>query len=721
LYWGGWDPDGEVAYYEYIITNNETGIFDPADTTSTPGDYKWNRVDSHDSTFVFSADQIPDSNAIDFGGAHGPEEFRRSHTFFIRAVDEVGSRSTTPAYRSFTARTLSPTVFVRIPTRSLLNPAEVPPITTFQWTATDFVDNVAQIQEPDSVRWILVKIARFSNDWDSTLAYIRNNPHAPEWSDWHYYRAPGDTGKFWTSPPLDFGFYYFAVQAMDEAGAVSPVFDLNANLRRIVVGPRNSGPILTVVNEFIGTILTASPSTPPTIIDLPAGVPMAFEFEASGEHYGGLVSGYRYGWDILDLNDDSQWEIDFTPFIGDRARSPGRTFFFGTHSFFVEVTDNSGFKSRVEIRVNIVPFTMENDLLFVDDWFEGTSATCFRQNSGTSPCDAENDEFWNYVLGTVKGFNPNTDTFELGVGGRNELPIQVLARYKNIIWNATGNTTGSSAAFLDELISFKDPDGATAGGKTQPNLVALYMAAGGHVLLVGNRVMTLAINPVTMQSIVFPLIFRYELQGDQDGVYTDPNNVGVFGVGEQSFAYRECCLNVLDQSSLQNINQIRRPGSSEDSQRCPVNLIRDNSRVRDGMRSALPIDVSTGPGFPRLDLRPSVSGPGKFHEFAGLVVDIYNPSYFTLMTACGGVTETIPQRECYEPIFGNGCANPSSLHYNAHVAFWTSVFVDRVPDVPGAVGARSAVWGFHPVYFNPDQVRDAVGVIVHDEWQLERN
>jgi hypothetical protein len=329
LFWGGWDPDGEIDFYEYAITNNVTGVFDPADTTSTPGDYKWNRVDANDSTFTFSADLIPDSSAIDFEGDHTPEEFRRSHTFFIRAVDEEGTRSVKPAYRSFTARTLSPTVFVDIPIAGGLNAAQVPPITTFQWTATDYVGTVAEVQEADSVRHILVSVERdpFNNSWDAALEYIRTNTDAPEWSEWKFYRQPEDSGKFWTSPPLDFGRYYFAVQAMDEAGAVSPVFDLDQNLRRILAGPRITGPILTVTNQYIGLIQTASPHTPPVIIDLPAGVAMAFEFEGDAESYGGLVSGYRYGWDILDLNDDEQWEIDYTPFIGDRAQSPPRTFF----------------------------------------------------------------------------------------------------------------------------------------------------------------------------------------------------------------------------------------------------------------------------------------------------------------------------------------------------------------------------------------------------------
>ena len=710
LFWGGWDPDGEIEYYEYVVTNNETGVFDPADTTSTPGDYRWSRVNGNDSTFVFTADLIPDSSVIDFEGTHRPEEFRRSHTFFIRAVDRENMRSAKPAYRSFTSRTVSPTVFVDIPVPTGLDPARLPPITTFQWTGEDM-----EATEPDSVRHILVPTSKFDGSWDQTLAYIRDNPAAEEWSPWRYYKAAGDTGKFWTSPPQDFGNYYFAVQVMDEAGAVSPVYDLTKNLRRIIVGPRSSGPILEVRNEFVGTIRTSSPNTPPTILDLPAGVPMRFEFEATAESYGGLVSGYRYGWDILDLNDDEQWEIDVTPFIGDVARSPSRNFFFGTHSFFIEVVDNSGFKSRVEVTVNIVPFTFERNLLLVDDWGEGLR--CFFFTNGATPCDFEHDRFWESMLESVQGFNPVADVFELGTLGNNELPIQVLARYKSAIWIAHGTTTGNAGAFLNDLITFKDPNRPISGGKTSPNLVALYMAAGGHVLLAGNQMMTMVIDP---QSFVgrgiplFPMIFRYELAGDQDGTYT-PQDIGVRGVGEDSFAYRDCCLNVLDQTYLQNINQIRRTGGT---QRCPVDFLRGRDRTKDGLRSALPLDTLTGGGFPQLELRPEVAGPGKAFAVAGMSVDLYNPDYFSTLSACAAVAETIPPRWCFEPIYGNGCSDESSVLYNAPVAFWTKVFADRAPDVAGGVAARSAIWGFAPVFFNPDQVKQALQVILHDEWQL---
>jgi len=42
-----------------------------------------------------------------------------------------------------------------------------------------------------------------------------------------------------------------------------------------------------------------------------------------------------------------------------------------------------------------------------------------------------------------------------------------------------------------------------------------------------------------------------------------------------------------------------------------------------------------------------------------------------------------------------------------------------VPDVGGPAG-RSAIWGFHPVYFKPEEVKSAIDIILFEEWKLPR-
>ena len=692
MFWGGWDPDGRIAYFEYSITDNETGVFQPADTT---GSDKWYRVNAGDSIFVFTTDLLADSSSID-GDVLDTFEYLRTHTFFIRAVDEEGARSRA-VYRSFTANNLSPVVFIETPRTFGFTIAQVPPIPTFRWNANDFISSREETQPPDSVRSILVPTQRFAGGFDETTRYIRENPAAPEWTPWEYYSAPGDTGKFWhPEDELGFGSYVFAVQVKDEAGAVSPVFDLNRNMRRIRISVLKTGPILTVTNRFLAPIVTSSPDGSLAILDFPAGMPIGFSWKADASSYGGIVTAYRYGWDILDLNDDEQWDVDFTPFIGSIAQSPSRTFFFGSHAFYVEVVDNSGFTSRQGIIVNAIPFTMERELLMVDDWEEGSSPG-FLRTGGASPHDTEHDAFWAYVLSDVAGFQPSVDMVPVK-GKLLSMPIGTLAKYKTIIWNVRGDPVFNIPSLLHKILGF---------GSEEFNLLTVYMAAGGKVLICGSNPLTTVINKHIFPDegringgagVRYPLIFRYELAGNQrDSI--DP-------VGEETFGYNEYCLNVLDVAYGIRVRRFVCPVASDEKKFDPKT---------EGLRACNSIDGTYN--FPRLELRPEVSDPGKFYHEDQLALncDIYNPSYFG---AICDLAELSPPRDCFRPIYALECLNESASVFGAPVAFWTSQFAN-VPDTRG-VAARSAVWGFEPVYFNPDQIKQALGIILFDEWQLNR-
>jgi hypothetical protein len=189
--WGGWDPDGKIAHFEYCITDNN-GAFDPEDTTGTD---KWNRTTKTADVFKFTADEPVDPDGDDLAA-----EFRRSHTFFIRSVDEVGVPSPSPVYRSFTARTLSPDVDIDAPPYLGLNPARVPPISTFRWHATDYENDMESTREPESVSWILEPRLDHNNDWQETIDWIRALPvDAPEWGSGSATKTR--VGTEWPGPP----------------------------------------------------------------------------------------------------------------------------------------------------------------------------------------------------------------------------------------------------------------------------------------------------------------------------------------------------------------------------------------------------------------------------------------------------------------------------------------------------------------------------------------
>jgi len=730
LFWGGWDPDGQLAYYEYSITNNGDGPFDPADTT---GSDKWFRVYSNDSVFTFTADQLADSNTT-----KTVSEFTRSHTFFIRAVDELGLASIEPSYRSFTARTLSPRVVINIPRKNNLNPALIPPIATYRWTATDYVSDLLSVQEPESVQWALTDTRLLNEDWRLAIDFLRKTPAAirayeqiklkqgevvdgradsdAQWSDWVYYRAPDDSGKFWTTAPVDFGPYVFAVRAKDEAGAVTPVLDENENVRRVRVSGRSTGPLFSLSNEYLGSVTTSVCSTPAVILDIPAGVPLRFQWVADATSYGGTVTGYRYGWDISDLNDPEQWEVDYTPFTTTVATSPRKTYFFGTHTFTCEVIDNSGFCSRIEVKVNIIQFTMERSLLIVDDFRADESTNAGWGNvrgNGALPSDAEHRQFWIDMTSNIDGFLPDADMVK--VDGNNPIRLERIATYKAILWSVfTDAGQSQDLPLLYQYIQYRlknPPTTATITGKREPNILALFMASGGHVLITGRYPMTAVINRNEALGSRFPFMSLYDMEGDQHRI---PNTAAP--IGDQSFAYKEMCVETFD---------VAIPSTStrrDEDFICSVANVRPittDRTIKLGMREGISLD----PAFPRIELRPETAGGTRAYAPAkrSYEAEVYNPQYF--FDRCvfavkppymsGGVL-----RDCFEPIYGLHCLDQNSVNYGQPVAFWTSAFADRIAEVPGAVPARSAMFGFPPVYFRPDQVKPGIEHILFCEWQL---
>jgi hypothetical protein len=132
------------------------------------------------------------------------------------------------------------------------------------------------------------------------------------------------------------------------------------------------------------------------------------------------------------------------------------------------------------------------------------------------------------------------------------------------------------------------------------------------------------------------------------------------------------------------------------------------------MRAGIPLD----PDFPRIELRPETAGPGKWHAPTnrGLNCEVYNPQYFMSQSVCRYTPRR--SRDCFQPIYGLECLDTAEPTYGQPVAFYTSVFEDKVAGATGAVGARSVVFGFPPVLFKPDQIRGAIEHILFTEWQL---
>ena len=719
MFWGGWDPDGEIAGYEYLVSNN-VGTFDPADTLGVP----WLPVAGNDSTFTFSADEPVDTLHAD--NTKQVDVFTRSHTFFIRAIDSEGLRSKTPAYRSFTSRTLSPEVHIERPEVFAYNPAALPQISTFRWKALDWVDDMLLPQDPDSVQYALIPVPPSDGfDYEPTIKALQRGEKERYFQHWVWYQAPEDSGKFWTTPVTNPGRYVFAIRAKDEAGAITPVFNpddppssgTKANVRRVSVGPLTSGPLMTVQNDYIGSIRTASCNTPTSILDSPAGVPLTFKITATADHYGGTIVGYRYGWDIPDLSDPEQWEIDITPFLT-TATVPPRTFFFGTHTLTMEVVDNSGYCSRVEVKVNIIQFTLDRNLLVVDDDISDEGPDAGWSGTGSAPNDQEHDRFWADAAAEVGGFDTVIDMIDTK---QDFIPLATLAQYKSIIWDVYGyntNAQGAAQPLLYDYIAHRPKNPSEApSGKLKPNVLALTMAAGGHIMLCGTQPVQEVCHRTYTKGARFPIIFLYELGnglGNSGSVQFPAPDIEN-PVGDLSFAYRELCLETLD-FSLQTTS-LRRGNK----QYCRIDFLRPHGGTLsaphdDTMRGAFALD----PNFPTLTLRPEAAGPGQWFEpdHFGLDAEVYNPEYFRQ----GGACQYVPHdpRSCFQPIYGLECFDELEPTYHQPIAFWTSAFADRVAEAPGAVAARSIVFGFSPVFITPVEMQKALDYIFFDEWKLPK-
>jgi len=462
--------------------------------------------------------------------------------------------------------------------------------------------------------------------------------------------------------------------------------------------------LLKVYNPYVGPVHSNMCDPAPVVVDILSSVPMQFTWTADTGPNTATVVGYRYGWDIIDPEDDNQWEIGFTPFDGDSASAPARAFYTLTHTFHVEVRTESGACSRVEIDLNVIPYAPTRNLLVVDDFAADRTIGAGWDDpmgKGFIPNDAEHDQFWLDMVDHVEGFDPGVDVIE--VTGSARIPLSTLADYKNIIWSAYSLIGIQTRPLLSKYLEHRPKASssiATPSGVREINSLGLFMEAGGHLLITGHQPMTTTLNHLTSISPRFPFMFLYD-QEDQEDI-PDP----AAPEGDESFPYRHLSLETMD-FAIPTAQRIRTAqfGCGIDEQR-PITAA---SPLNDGMRGAIPLD----PSFPALALRPEAADPGKAYapDTRSYDAEVYNPTYF--FNRC---QYTDGPRAGFEPIYGLDCPNTASVNYTQPVAFWTSAFADRAPAT--SVPARSAVFGFAPVYFNPAQVKPAIETILFSEWQI---
>jgi hypothetical protein len=675
FYWLGYDPDGIVDYYEVVLVTGDPLGFDPVDTTGLD---KWTKTMSADTLLIVRADQFDTTVTINLS-KYGL--FDQTHTFFARAVDNNGMRSEV-AYRSFTAYTLAPGMNITYPRNPSPGSGQfLSNRITFVWEGKDPIDAPWNYQEVESVRYFCKRYLGF------TVNDMNTDPERFEtwWTPWIAHDAPEDSGRttlIGDDEFLEIGRgYVFAVQGKDEAGAVTSIFSLYNNVRLFYV-LEPTGPKLDIYEPILGSASFVGLNYRTHVFYVPAGFPLNFRWQADASLYGGVVSTYRYGWDIGEIDDPTEWDVSPSPLY---TSAPTARFYSGTHTFFVEATDDIGARTIGQIEINVITATMERNLLWVDDFY----SIDFIQINYAMPTETQHDEFWLDVCSRAQQFDPDYDVYD--TTAKTSFPsvpdVQRIMKYRNIVWTFTSEV---DVCAWNGLIRFI-PESET---RANPNLLLFFLAAGGHVWTSGKSDRGGGLASVFPGAMAFPANLRCEIYGPSMGC--------VDTSGVTSFAYRDYCVSALDKVWAEF--------------RTDVELDRDRSK--DALSTAYkdasdPLTLSH-PELPaQLNLWDMVTRPGMFFDptVRGFwYVEVYNPSYWMSYAR-------IKTQSCYHPMYRMKSRYGFSPLNNQVIGFWFTKYAGIVPEAEGAIAAPSAHFGIPLWFFDHDAVK-AIADEIFSEWQI---
>ena len=552
-------------------------------------------------------------------------------------------------------------------------------------------------EDPKAVRYfasLAVDTLGNYNPMFDILRDLNENPwrYEEKWSDWMLYRAPDGSG---TEAIIGIDeqlmvnkSYFFVVQAIDRCAQVTETFTRGVNFHQFLV-MGIPGPTLDLQEPYLGFFRFVGDNPLPVNVDIPGGVPLNFSWAADASEYGTGISCYRYGWDIADLNDPSHWSTACTP---DLTYAPEKRFYSGVHTFYVEVRDDLGYTTLGGIQISIVPFTMERNLLWVDDFF----STDFAQIMYSYPTETEHDTFWLDICSRAEGFEPAVDVFDTRNSGFNPPDLSTIGRYKNIIW--TYSEDYDTAAW-DNMVRFTPESWVNMGATHNVNHLALFLAKGGHLWTLGRSDRGGGLTAVMAPNVQeFPINLECEITGIREDCDGDRSGI-------HSMPYRDYCVTVLDKVV----------GTFRTDPEMPLRSV-----DRDAMTYAYK-DEDFGynasyPGLPgELQLWSEVTAPGRFFDpmVRGFTyVEIYDPQYWMDLPAARN-------QDCFAPMYRMRTRNTLSAVDNTTVALWLTKYEEVVPQVESGVAApaRSVHFGF-PLWFFDRTAVDQIVDVIFDEWQI---
>ncbi len=497
LFWSGSDPDGTIDHFDYILVDHPASDSTIHGQPSDPNqvivriperdDPRWTSTNANDTLIVTSADTL--RRDVRPGAGESNEDvrtttFERWHTFFVRAVDNEGIDDLTPEYRSFNSRTIAPTVALLPPVRAgikFVGPRTI----VFNWEGADPVGDGTIIQ-PVASRWVIVPVRNVQETfvgYPDSLYYL---PRGIEWSPWRPWDGTDGSGRqaivrnLLPANSSGQGFYLFAVQAMDEAGAVTPVFDSDTGGKNNVAKVQVSdfvGATLTVTERVLGTYNFVGGSRP-VVLDMAAGQTIQFRWLGDASGYGGTITGYRYGWNIRNPQNDQEWDQNWSLTV---RQSAPRTFNAGIQRFFLECRDNAETVTRAEFELVVRQVTRTKDLLIVDD-----------SEQPNLNNEAPEDARWLAVAESLKvrrpsfNFQASTDIYDVVDNRYFPPPIARVFDYKTLVWSVVQGRSGSA---LKTLGLFFDPFLPQNLSQVIPfNYLSIYLDNGGEMWVNGDQV-----------------------------------------------------------------------------------------------------------------------------------------------------------------------------------------------------------------------------------------
>ncbi len=466
---------------------------------------------------------------------------------------------------------------------------------------------------------------------DDGLAMLNDNPERFDdmWSQWEPWGPAGGSAIVGEESHLEDGTYLFAVQALDSCGKMTDHFSYN-NARQFTV--RKNYPVLVVMEPALGTgVFMGTEQRHPAIHVFP-GSSLSFSWSAEPTYpWFGHIE-YRLGWDIQNLQDDEEWSSWSSEWTGSFQSNYNR-FQSGVHVLYIDARDDAGTITRAHIEIEIIEFTAELNLLWIDDFLLGNDPILDRH----FPTETEHDEFWEGICSLAPGFIPSRDIYEADQNDRRSpLPIEVLARYKNIIWTYDG----SDENVWSSTIKFS-PAGYALPFQ-RPNNLKLFLSAGGNALTCGMSFRAgSALSALFPQAPLFPAS-TVENLADYDY--------------DMDFARSSMAR---DDYYVTFIDKVQGPFRST----LPGGIIR--SEDRDAMRMAIEVGVSPFPDT--LRLWEEIAGPGMYFdptERGFTFVEAYDPEYYMDY-------RMMNSHRCFRPIYRMRSRSTLSPLNDAAIAIWT--------------------------------------------------